>query len=627
MTFIIESEMKRIIFIAALISIFNFQFSNAHAQQSNEQMASYYYQNREYDKAIELYEPLYAQTQNYYYYQMLYACYIETEQFKEAEKLVEKRMKRDVRNLTLYVDLGNIQLKRGDRKKAEKQYSAAIDKLGRDSKQATDLALAFENNGRRDYAIRTYLKSRENMSNELLYVMELATLYGKSGQYDKMTAEYFNLLDKAPGNIGSVQIALQRALNETSSSELADGLRRTLVSRIREHPDNRSYLDMMIWFSLQQKDFDFALTQAKAVDARFPDQGGEQVLRVARIATNNEAYDVASAAYSHLIAKGKEHPYYFESRVGDLEVKYARINKNYAMSAKERATLEAEYESAIAELGKTPKTIPLMRNYAHLLAYNDIESGKPNSESQNARLQKAADLLYDIIEMPRVPSNIVSEVKLELGDLLVFSDEVWDASLLYSQVEKANRNDVIGAMAKFKNAKLSYYNNDFQWSKTQLDVLRASTSKLIANDAMQLSLLISDNMEEDSTYETLGYYAAADLKLYRGQLDSAWILLNDIEIRNLSHSLLDEVLMQKAKIRMKQARYAEADSLLQRIVDHYSEDILADDALFMLAELNEQQLKNPVRARECYEKLILDHPASLYTDRARKRYNALKANK
>lgn len=618
--------MKRFIFIGLFFSIFGFHFSIAHAQQGNEQMASYYYQNREYDKAIELYEPLYARTQNAYYYQMLYTCYLETEQFKEAEKLVEKRLKRQGRDLTLYVDLANIHLRRGERKKAEKQYNAAIDKIGRDSKQATDLALAFENCGRTDYAIRTFIKAREVMGNDLLYVMELATLYGKSGQYDKMTAEYFNLLDRAPGNIGSVQIALQRALNETSSAELADGLRRTLVSRIRENPDNRSYLDMMIWFSLQQKDFDFALTQAKAVDARFPEQNGEQVLRVARIAANNEDYDIASAAYKHLIAKGKDNPFYFESRVGDLEVRYARINQNFSVSAKEQAALEAEYESALAELGKTLQTIPLMRNYAQLLAYNNFESGKSDFENQNSKLQKAADLLYDIIEMPRVPAGVVSEVKLELGDLLVFSGEVWDASLLYSQVEKANRNDVIGAMAKFKNAKLSYYNNDFLWAKTQLDVLRASTSKLIANDAMQLSLLISDNMEEDSTYETLGYYAAADLMLYRGQLDSAWNLLNDIEIRNLSHSLLDEVLMQKARIRMKQARYAEADSLLQRIVDHYGNDILADDALIMLAELNEQQLGNKVRARECYEKLLLDHPASFYADRARKRYNALKTD-
>ena len=582
------------------------------AQQSGEQMASYYYQNKEYDKAIELYEPLYNRTQNQFYYQMLYACYTQTMQWKEAEKLVEKRIKRQSRDLTLYVDLGNIYIARGDKKKAEKQFANAIDKLGRDTKQTTDLALAFENAGRLDMASATYLKARENLQNDFLFVMELATLYGKAGDYEKMMGEYFNLLDKSPGNIGSIQLALSRSLNESSSTQLADGLRRTLISRIRQNPDNRSYLEMMLWFSLQQKDFDFALTQALAVDARFPDLGGEQVMRVAKIAQNNEDWATADKAYRHLVAKWKEHPYYFDSRVGLLDVGYRRIGQEYATDGKALASLMADYDAALEELGKNERTIQLMRNYSHLLAYSGTTATTEN-------LQLAADLLQDIIEMPRIPSATLAEVKLELGDLLLFAGEIWDASLLYSQVEKANKNDLIGAMAKFKNAKLSYYNNDFQWAKSQLDVLRASTSKLIANDAMQLSLLISDNMEEDSTYDMLELYAAADLMLYQGKLDSAWTLLDDITHRTLDHPLFDEILVQKARIRMRQGRYGEADSLLQFVVDHYGSDILADDALFMLAELNEQKLGNPQRAKDCYEKLVIDYPSSLFVDRARKR--------
>ena len=590
-----------------------------HAQQSDEQMASYYYQNKEYDKAIELYLPLYNRSQNAYYYQMLFNCYIETGQHKEAEKLAERRIRRNPRELNLYVDLGHLYWSLGNTKKAEKTFNEAIDKISHDSKQTTDLALSFENAGHTDYAIKTYTHAREVMNNQLLFVMELATLFKKKGDYEKMMAEYFNLLDNAPGNMGSVQIALQRALNETSSSELADGLRRTLVSRIRQQPNNQQYLDMMIWFSLQQKDFNFALTQAKAVDARFPEQGAQQILRVAQIAQNNEAYDVAESAFQLLVAKGKESPNYFEGKTGLLNVKYASINQAHAINPTQLAELESEYESTINELGKNDQTIPLMRNYAHLLAYH-TSSAASNTE----RLQKAANLLYDVIEMPRAPRGVVNETKLELGDLLLFSGETWEASLIYSQVEKANKNDVIGSIAKFKNAKLAYYSNDFKWAKSQLDVLRASTSKLIANDAMQLSLLISDNMEEDSTYDMLSYYAAADLMIYRNQLDSAWALLDEITHRNLSHALFDEILMQKAKIRMKQARYSEADSLLQFIATHYANDILADDALFMSAELNEQKLNNPMQAKDCYEKILLDYPASLYADRARKRYAALK---
>jgi outer membrane protein assembly factor BamD (BamD/ComL family) len=276
------------------------------------------------------------------------------------------------------------------------------------------------------------------------------------------------------------------------------------------------------------------------------------------------------------------------------------------------ATLRRQYEEAIEELGKNERTVPLMRHYAQLVAYYGNDP------------QPAVSMLDDVLEIPRLKAAVRDEVKLELGDLLLFAGEVWDASLLYMQVEKANKNDVLGAQAKLKNAQLSYYNHDFAWANSQLKVLRASTSKLIANDAMELSLLISDNMEDDSTYSMLELFADADLLLYRNRLDSAWDGFSEVSRRTLSHPLLDEVLLRQARIRMKQARFEEADSLLQRLVDFYPQDITADDALMLMAQLNEERLGNNQKAIECYEKLLVDYPSSLYVDRARKRYNALK---
>lgn len=584
-------------------------------QQGNEQMASYYYQNKEYDKAVELYEPLYERTQNRFYYQMLTESYLALERYKDAERLVEKRLKRYPQELSLYVDLGRVQLAKGDHKKAEKTMSSAIEKLGFDAKQLADLAQAYQNVNRNDLAVQAYLFVRQKGKNEFAYIMELATLYERMGEYELMMAEYFNLMDNAPGNMGSVQIALQKALSETSNPKLAEGLKRTLVARIQQQPNNRQYLEMMIWFSLQQKDFRFAWQQARAIDARFPQEGEEQIFRIAKIAHNNEDYAIATECYNYLIKKGKDNHYYFDSRVGVLKARFDQLNKDYHLEAKDLASLGKEYTATFEELGKNLQTVPLMRDYAYLLAYyaNDVEG--------------ATNLLYDIIEMPKITPNVRDNVKLELGDLLLFAGSIWDASLLYSQVEKANKNDVLGAQAKYRNAKLSYYNNDFEWAKSQLDVLRASTTKLIANDAMQLSLLISDNMEVDSTYDMLELYAAADLKLFRNQLDEAWNGFDAVAVHALSHPLLDEVLLQKAKIRSKQGRYAEADSLLQRLVDFYPNDILADDALIMQAEINEDHLNNIERARSCYEKILLDYSSSLYVDRARKKYNELKAKK
>lgn len=586
--------------------------STAVAQQSQEQMAAYYFDNGEFQQAAQLYESLYKRTTNRFYYQRLYATYLQMGEYKDAARLAEKRLKSHPTELQLYVDQGNAYQVQKQAKKAEKYFDKAVESVTSNLAPVPDLAMAFVNIGRHDYAIRTYQAAREKTRNNQLYFTEVVGVYQAMGDYNAMTQEYFNLLDNQPRMISSVQINMQKAMAEAPDSRLAEGVKQALVQRVREHPDNQTYLEMMIWFSIQQKDFAFALAQAQAVDARFPDKGGEQLFRVAQIAQQNEAYDVAAEAYRLLQRKGTDSPHYFASRVGELEVDFARINHNYRIDSKDIQNLRKRYEDAIAELGKNERTIPIMRHYATLMAYHGGDA------------QAAVSMLDDVLEIPRIKANVRDEVKLELGDLLLFAGSVWDASLLYMQVEKANKNDVLGAQAKFKNAKLSYYNHDFDWAGSQLKVLRSSTSKLVANDAMELSLLISDNMEDDSTYGMLELFADADLLLYRNQLDSAWQGYDAIARSVLSHPLFDEVLMRKAQIRMKQARYVEADSLLKQVVEFYPYDITADDALILRAELNEDHLDNKEQALECYEKLLIDYPTSLYSDRARKRYNALK---
>ena len=281
----------------------------ATAQQTNEQLAAYYYDRGEYAQAAQLYESLYKQTSNKYYYQRLLSTYIQLEQYRDAARLVERRRKSNAKDLYLYVDEGNIYLKQKQEKNAVKCFDKAIGAVTSNLQPIPDLAMAFVSVGRSDYAARTYLKAREKNRNRQLYFNELVTVYQQMGNYQAMTNEYFDLLDNYPSMLNSIQISMQRALQEAPDGKLAEGVRVALVSRVQEHPENKTYLEMMIWFALQQKDFRFALEQAQAVDARFPAIGGDQLLRVAKIAQNNGDYDVAAEGYKTLLNKGENNDF------------------------------------------------------------------------------------------------------------------------------------------------------------------------------------------------------------------------------------------------------------------------------------------------------------------------------
>jgi len=274
--------------------------------------------------------------------------------------------------------------------------------------------------------------------------------------------------------------------------------------------------------------------------------------------------------------------------------------------------MKQDYALLLTELGKTPFTIPLILNLAHLQAFY---LGETND---------AVELLLQAISIPKVTLAKQAECKLELADIYLFSDEQWEATLLYSQVEKTFKNEPLGHEAKFRNARLSFYIGEFGWALAQLDVLKAATSKLIANDALELSLLISDNIEEDSLTVPLSMYAKADLLEFRNRDQDALAVLDSISILYPMHSIADNVLFKKAEIFSKNGKFDMAATSYTEIIEKYPDDLLADDALYNLAGLYEYQLNNKGKAMEQYEKILTQYPGSLYVVDARKHFRALR---
>jgi tetratricopeptide (TPR) repeat protein len=443
--------------------------------------------------------------------------------------------------------------------------------------------------------------------------LELAQIYNQLGNNQEMVKEYLDLIDFDLSKMEMVQGRLQSTLDDDPEGEKNEVLRTELLRRVQRFPDKTYFAEMLIWHSIQQKDFSLALVQAKSLDRRFQENGA-RIYDLAQLCMSNDAYEEAIEAFNYLLSKGAMSEFYLNARIGLLNARYLKVTNRFDYTRNDLDELENEYQKALNEFGETASTVPIMRYMARLQAfYLD-------------KIETSIELLNKAIDIPAVPAAMKAECKLELADILLFSGNVWDATLLYSQVDYDFKNDPLGHQAKYKNAKLSYYIGEFGWAKAQLDILKAATSKLISNDAMDLSLLIGDNIDMDSSYTALSYYAKADLLSYRKKLDQALVTLDSVQMVSLWHPLHDEVLFKKAEIMVKKGEYKQADSLYTKVTEMYPDDILADNALFKRAELYQYQFNDTKFAMELYEKLMLNYTGSLFVVDARKRYRELRGD-
>lgn len=585
---------------------------NCFAQKNtDEQLAAQYYNSKEYDKAVIYYEKLFDKTKLPNHYIRLLNCFVELEEFKNAEKLVKREIKKNSYQLEYYADLGNLYKVSGQESKSKNAYEEALKLLRPDNGQIMDLANGFLKYKELNYAISTYQKGRKLLKGTYPFNFEVAQVFAQMGKTEPMLEEYLNLLDYNASYLQSVQNALQTALNPDDDGDKKALLKTLLIKRIQKDAGNKIFPEMLIWVYIQEKNFNGAFIQAKAMDKRYKEIG-KRIDALAALSSANGDYETAVKCYEYLISKGDESYYYITSKMELVNVYNDKIIGTGNYTQEDLLNLEKTYNSTINELGRTASTSSLLRGLAHLQAFY-----LHNTDS-------AIVLLKEILTIPRLKPHGAAKTKLELADVYLFTDEIWDASLLYSQVEKAYKYDQLGEIAKFKNARISFYTGDFGWAKTQLNVLKASTSKLIANDAMQLSILITDNIGIDTTEAPLLMYARADLLAFQNKNEEAMLMLDTLKQEYPAHTIMDDILYKRFQINYKQQKFEAAAKNLQEIITSYSSDILADDALFNLALLNDNQFNNKEKAAELYKKVMFDYQSSIYVVDARKRYRQLR---
>jgi tetratricopeptide (TPR) repeat protein len=597
--------MKRLLIFCLLIFA---GLTAAFAQSDELLLARQYSTNGEYQKALEIYQKLYKQDNDTYFTNYVNTL-VALKKFDEAESATKKMVRKYPAAVEHVIKLGNIYTQHNNAEKANALYDDLIKNLPADQVKITTLASQFYQASSPDYAIKTFLQGRKLLNQDDAFAYELVTLYRFKGDKPALTEEYLNILPKNPLMINQAQNALATLYEGPADYDM---LKVALLKRIQKDPQQIVFVSLLTWQFLQQKEFDQALNQALALSRRTNNDGSD-VYELCNTLVYNEAYDTAIRGYEYLISKGKDHPYYVTSKIDLINAKNLKVTAGKYVDA-DLIELEKNYIDLLAEFGQNASTAFAMQKLANLQTF------------KLHKLNEAQKILEGVIKVQQIRPALLATCKLDLGDVYLLNGQPWEATLLYSQVEKEFPNTPTGQDAKFKNAKFAYYTGDFNWAKGQLDVLKASTSQLIANDALNLSLLITDNLAVDSAGNALKMYARSDLQIFAQQQARAIQILDSINVKYPDNQLSDDISMAKARIAIQQKNYADAVTFLKNIFAQHPTDLWADDAVFMLGDIYENQLNDKEQAKTYYQKIITDYAGSLYINDARKRFRILRGD-
>ncbi|MBX2902842.1 MAG: tetratricopeptide repeat protein [Chitinophagales bacterium] len=578
----------------------------------DEALAASYLQEEAYNKAVELYQQLWEKS-DYApkFYAPYFKCLEKLKQYDNLEKAVKKQMKHFPSTAQYAVDLGYVYELAEQPAKAKAQFEKILKALPPNENYIRDVATAFEGYKAFDYAIQTYEKGAKMFNSSIIFAMPLAISYDAKGDMPNAAKQYITFVELQPGQ---AQIAKNTIMRSPNVSKLFAELETQLYTKIQRGGGDEWLNDFLIWLYIQNKDFEGAMQQTKAIDRR-KNENGFRVLNMARTAQAEDFFDVAIDGFDYIIKKGKDNALYFLARTELLYCRKAKIAKRINFSMDDVLGLKNDYESFIAESGRGLQTAQSMKELAELEVF------------YLHNIPAAIKLCEELLQMNGVPQQLKNKTKLLLGDCLLIDGDMWESSLLYGQVDKQEKDSPLGEEARFKNAKLSYFKGDFEWAQTQLEVLKASTSELISNDAINLSVFIIDNSGLDSITTPLEMFAQAELLLYQNKLDEANRQLDSIKFLYPGHALYDDILYTQAKIFCDKRAFAQAVPLLEEIIKNYKSDLKGDDATFLLAEINEQYLGNKDKARELYQSIITDFESSLLVIEARKRFRILRGDK
>jgi tetratricopeptide (TPR) repeat protein len=569
-------------------------------------LAKQYFNDGEYEKALVFYEKLAVQNpRRMDYAENLVRCYQQLEQYTKAETFLVSKIESGSSYPTIYIELGYNYRLQEKMAEANLYYEKALASIERNPNYGYGVGIGFQRFALLDYALRAYERSME-LNPQLDYNFQLAQIYGEQGNIEKMFVSYMELLSNGRSSMGNVLNKISDFITEDPDNENNILLKKILLQKAQKNPEVL-WNELLSWMFTQQKQYSSAFNQERAIYKRSQDSSLERLEGLGDIALENKAVDEAVQIFQYIEKNSVDEVTRLNAQLNLIDIALLKADE------KKIADIDDQFKELLKTYGYKTQTLQLQVAYANFLTF------KKNDP------QTAINILKRSLELPLAKYG-EAYIKMALGDILVFDQKFNEALIYFSQIQKSLKNDVLGQEARFKVAQTSFYKGDFDWALTQLKVLRGSTSQLIANDAMQLSLLISDNSLEDSTKTALKKYAKADLLSYQNKTREAISVLEDILQNHKGEKIEDEALLKQGQLLEKQDDYEGALFNYLKIVEFYGDDILADDAHFAMAELFRTKLNKIEKAKYHYERIIYNYQDSYYFPLARKNFRILRGD-
>ena len=569
--------------------------------QDNSSLAENYFREGEYEKASQLFETLEKNNPfNTRYLKRLITCYQETSNYEKAANLLQKKLLNNPSQHYLRIEIGYNFDRQQKTALAKKEYDIAIEAITSNPSLGGIMGRMFQQNNLLDYAIEAYSKAmrlHENAS----YEFQIAQIYGEKGEFEKMFDSYIQLIDKDENYLGGVQRYISRYINEDATYSNNIAFKKAILKKSISNPKN-AWNELLSWLFTKQKDYGKAFIQEKALFNRNPAYI-ETVFRLAKIAFENNDTTAAKKSFDFILEKTN----FIEEKI-TAELYLLRIAvKNTTRNS------TSLFEKTLQEYGVNRNSLEIQLEFADYLTFK-----KNNPSKAIEVLEKALLLSTSKFKNARI--------KLKLGEVLVFTGRFNKALLYFSQVQTQLKNHPLSQQARFKVAQTSYFKGDFKWAKSQLKILKGSTTQLIANDAVDLFLVISDNEPKDSIPSGLIDFAKADLLAYQNKNTEAIAIYSTLAQKYQGQNIEDDVLFNQAALYLKESQYENTISNLLKIISIDAEGILVDDSYYLLAEVYKNKIKDTEKASEYYQKIIFEKPSSIYLVDARKKYREIRGD-